>query len=248
MSTETVLSPAMKCALAILLAQSFGCSGGSAFTANDSNAPATDDASELTVITNPAGQGTPDATMPADAGLGEADAAPGCSAGELSCDGGCIPNDMSNCGACGNACASPEAGTSTCGPGDGGYACQLTCAASYTQCAKDCVDLQSDPKNCGSCGHDCVGGACSAGQCQPWVVAQTTQGDLIPWGPAGARGLIVSDGVNAVWFDRDTGVLEAPISGAGPTIILAAMSDAPVIGGLAIANHIVAWTMGGDHA
>jgi hypothetical protein len=31
----------------------------------------------------------------------------------------------------------------------------------------------SDPKNCGTCGHDCLGGACVAGQCQPKVIATT---------------------------------------------------------------------------
>ena len=28
------------------------------------------------------------------------------------------------------------------------------------------ADLQTDPKNCGRCGHDCLGGACGAGKCQ----------------------------------------------------------------------------------
>jgi hypothetical protein len=247
MSTEMTLPRVKKCVLAALLMLAPGCSGGNAFTASDANAPSADDASEPTVISNPAGQGTQDATMLTDAetDAGADTAIPGCSAGELSCDGGCIPNDMNNCGACGSACTSPEAGTSTCGLGDAGYACQLTCAVSYTQCARDCVDLQSDPKNCGSCGHDCVGGACSTGQCQPWVIAQTTQGDYIPWGPAGARGLIVSDGVNAVWFDENSGIYQAPISGAGPTTILASMPSQKPIGGLAIANHVIAWTMDG---
>ena len=35
-----------------------------------------------------------------------------------------------------------------------------------------CVDLMSDGKNCGTCGHDCLGGACAAGQCQPVMIAQ----------------------------------------------------------------------------
>lgn len=29
------------------------------------------------------------------------------------------------------------------------------------------ADLVRDPKNCGSCGHDCLGGACVAAKCQP---------------------------------------------------------------------------------
>jgi hypothetical protein len=31
--------------------------------------------------------------------------------------------------------------------------------------------LDSDSHNCGSCGHDCLGGACAAGQCQPVLLA-----------------------------------------------------------------------------
>jgi hypothetical protein len=33
-----------------------------------------------------------------------------------------------------------------------------------------CGDTTSDPKNCGSCGHDCLGGACQGGKCQPVVL------------------------------------------------------------------------------
>jgi hypothetical protein len=34
------------------------------------------------------------------------------------------------------------------------------------------VDTTSDGKNCGACGHDCLGGACTSGQCQPIELAQ----------------------------------------------------------------------------
>ena len=39
--------------------------------------------------------------------------------------------------------------------------------------AAPCVpsgDHASDPKNCGACGHDCLGGACTAGQCRPVAI------------------------------------------------------------------------------
>ncbi len=39
---------------------------------------------------------------------------------------------------------------------DGGAACK--------------ADLTSDPAHCGSCNHDCLGGACAAGVCQPFVM------------------------------------------------------------------------------
>jgi hypothetical protein len=32
------------------------------------------------------------------------------------------------------------------------------------------ADLSTDPKNCGRCGHDCFGGACSGGRCEARVI------------------------------------------------------------------------------
>jgi hypothetical protein len=37
-------------------------------------------------------------------------------------------------------------------------------------CDSTCTSLATDPLNCGSCGHDCLGGACVAGLCQPVVL------------------------------------------------------------------------------
>jgi len=34
------------------------------------------------------------------------------------------------------------------------------------------VNTQSDGKNCGAIGHDCLGGPCQAGQCQPLLIGQ----------------------------------------------------------------------------
>src|SRR5579859_928196 len=34
-----------------------------------------------------------------------------------------------------------------------------------------CGDVETDPHNCGRCGHDCFGGACISGGCQPVVLA-----------------------------------------------------------------------------
>jgi hypothetical protein len=36
------------------------------------------------------------------------------------------------------------------------------------------ADVMNDSSNCGTCGHDCLGGACTIGQCQPIVLATTT--------------------------------------------------------------------------
>jgi hypothetical protein len=57
----------------------------------------------------------------------------------------------------GELAATPDAGAS----GEAGGA-GVTCDAS--------VDLKADPKNCGSCGHDCLGGECDLGKCQPFTI------------------------------------------------------------------------------
>jgi hypothetical protein len=57
----------------------------------------------------------------------------------------------------------------------GGGSDGVTCNATYPMlcaAAQTCVDPTSDGKNCGACGHDCLGGACVGGQCQPVPIAQ----------------------------------------------------------------------------
>jgi hypothetical protein len=41
-------------------------------------------------------------------------------------------------------------------------------APDATACSSD---VKADPKNCGRCGHDCLGGGCRLGMCQPVVLA-----------------------------------------------------------------------------
>ena len=41
-----------------------------------------------------------------------------------------------------------------------------------------CADLNNDPRNCGSCGHDCEQGTCEFGQCQPFVLVPNIGGGI----------------------------------------------------------------------
>ena len=41
------------------------------------------------------------------------------------------------------------------------------------------ADLQTDAHNCGACGHDCVGGACFSGLCQPVMLGHDGAYDLL---------------------------------------------------------------------
>jgi hypothetical protein len=56
----------------------------------------------------------------------------------------------------------------------------------------------TDPKNCGTCGHDCLGGACIAGQCQPKVIATTKMPQAIA-----VQTTMSGAGTTLYWTDID---------------------------------------------
>jgi hypothetical protein len=91
-----------------------------------------------------------------------------CPLGTHHCDGdpasACASDtSLSTCGMACTPCAQPSHGKATCD----GMACGAVCDAGYLACGAICIDSSSDPANCGACGHDCQGGGCSMGQCQP---------------------------------------------------------------------------------
>jgi hypothetical protein len=106
-----------------------------------------------------------------------------CNAGFESCDGvednGCETNtasDARNCGACGRACALPNAGAAC---RNGG--CELSgCSPGYANCngvpSDGCeVNTLTDNFNCGACGASCAPGtACSGGACRSSCAPGTT--------------------------------------------------------------------------
>ena len=51
-----------------------------------------------------------------------------------------------------------------CGNSDGSLV-GGSCAGSYTECSLRCVDVQTDPENCGACGVVCMQGGCAGGVC-----------------------------------------------------------------------------------
>lgn len=100
---------------------------------------------------------------------------PTCASGETNCSGTCVDTqtDNNNCSTCGNACAS-------------GFICEAGlckeitiapitipiptfCFTPYGMCSGVCVNLDTDPDNCGTCGKKCswffpmcCGGRCVA--------------------------------------------------------------------------------------
>lgn len=74
------------------------------------------------------------------------------------------------CVSAGTYCAPAyETAGVSCGSGlecDGQGACDSVCTGSQTWCVDECVDLESDSANCGSCGYGCTGGtSCVGGDC-----------------------------------------------------------------------------------
>lgn len=79
-------------------------------------------------------------------------------------DGGCEPpfDNHANCGACSKACLDTE--DCIAGP-NATFACGPKCTPPLVACRGICVDVQTDPTNCGSCGRFCVSFLCAAGKC-----------------------------------------------------------------------------------
>jgi hypothetical protein len=91
------------------------------------------------------------------------------------------------------------------------------------------ADLATDAKNCGACGHDCLGGACAAGVCGTFTVAS---GLSTPDHP------VVVDRV-AYWTSNDGSVFSCPVVGCTtPTRLMQIDAGNPLPYGLDIHNGV----------
>lgn len=74
-------------------------------------------------------------------------------------------SDSSHCGNCSTTCNNGTVCTSG----------LCACPAGWIMCSGTCVDIQgTDGANCGACGRDCQGAACSNGICQPTLLASAS--------------------------------------------------------------------------
>ena len=107
-----------------------------------------------------------------------------------------------------------------------------SCACTGSMCGSVCAHLQTDPGNCGTCGHDCLGGACVAGACQPFALASNQQD---PYD-------LAIDGTNVYWVDNtSTGTVNAcALTGCNNTpTVLATGQNGPT--GITVGGSVAYW-------
>jgi cysteine-rich repeat protein len=120
--------------------------------------------------------------------------------------------------------------------------CKIECASEFGNCDGNDLDgceaaVTTDPLNCGTCGHDCGGGTCITGKCQPVQLADLPESTT-------AR-IVYAGGKLAVGAPlTDSG---GEILGGGTVLV---PPDARGIGSATISNAVgygAAWTVAGGY-
>jgi hypothetical protein len=117
------------------------------------------------------------------------------------------------------ASAGPSTSSSA-GPSTGTAATTATTGTSTSSGAGGCGgSLADDSLNCGACGHDCLGGDCAAGSCQPFVLLS---GQTHP-----IDDLAVYEAV-IYWTAGDLHLRRMPEDGQGPPAVIASAGDSQI--------------------
>ena len=173
--------------------------------------------------------GGPDVVVPHEAAA--PDVGSHCSAGFHLCGSTCVDDTApATCGASCTPCQTPSNGVASCD----GVSCSYTCDPAFVTCASGCCscgDVQTDPNNCGYCGHSCGSETCVDGVCGSTVVA-TNQANAYA---------IAADDSYVYWTTTGTTstIDQAPVGGGGATVLYSSEDDYP--SALAVVSGEVYW-------
>jgi Stigma-specific protein, Stig1 len=107
------------------------------------------------------------------------------------------------------------------------------CDHGYTPCGGACVQVDSDARHCGACGHDCLGAACNAGLCVPQEVVDPIEDPIA----------LAVDETHVYWTTAAGSVQRAPKAG-GAIETIAAGQKAPDL--IAVDGKRAFWLNQGD--
>jgi hypothetical protein len=93
------------------------------------------------------------------------------------------------------------------------------------------TDIAVDPKNCGRCGHDCLGGACLEGLCQPVVLASNR----------GGPGSVAIDATHVYWLESSASMVVRVPKAGGPIEVLATVVGNAGAGNLRVDESRAYW-------
>lgn len=103
--------------------------------------------------------------------------------------------------------------------------------------ANPCTSTDTNPKHCGTCGHDCLGGTCAGGRCQPFVLVNESGNALA----------IAVDATHVYWTNEAAGdVRRAPIAGGAKEVVFDGPAGTSLGRGLVRAGGHVYFTVGDD--
>lgn len=106
---------------------------------------------------------------------------PECGSAMVCCAGTCVDtnSDAYHCGKCWNQCRNHEVCNSGSCKSPSAKTCSPACDANRRCCGEACIDVLTDPKNCGTCGVACPDGiACVDGKCDVKPTCQCSDGKV----------------------------------------------------------------------
>ena len=106
---------------------------------------------------------------------------PECGSAMVCCAGTCVDtnSDAYHCGKCWNQCRNHEVCDSGSCKSPNAKTCSPACDSNRRCCGETCIDVLTDPKNCGTCGVACPDGiACVDGKCDVKPTCQCSDGKV----------------------------------------------------------------------